>query len=267
MSNLLVHTGQPDESGNVIKITPQSAGFSYVGFEVYALSAGERLSRETETREICLVLLSGYADVKTRDQAWQRIGSRMSVFEKTRPYAVYIPSGESYSLEALSDVEVAVCTAPGKGSYEARLIKPEEMSVEDRGKGNNTRRVHNILPEQQPADSLLVVEVFTPEANWSSYPPHKHDNDNLPVESCLEETYYYKVNPPQGFGVQRLYTDDRYLDETMTVHDGDVVLVHRGYHPVGVPPGYELYYLNVMAGPVRTWKLYNDPAHEWILSR
>jgi 5-deoxy-glucuronate isomerase len=107
--------------------------------------------------------------------------------------------------------------------------------------------------------------VITPSGCWSSYPPHKHDQDNLPAESLLEETYYHRLSPPQGFGFQRVYTDDRSLDETMAFSDGDVVLVPRGYHPVGAPYGYELYYLNVMAGPKRIWKFHNDPAHEWML--
>jgi 5-deoxy-glucuronate isomerase len=111
----------------------------------------------------------------------------------------------------------------------------------------------------------LVVEVITPPGNWSSYPPHKHDTNTPPDETFLEETYYHRLNPPQGFAVQRVYTDDRSLDETMTVQNGDVVCVPRGYHPVGVPYGYELYYLNVMAGPLRKWIFRNDPDHEWML--
>ena len=124
----------------------------------------------------------------------------------------------------------------------------------------------SILPETEPADRLLVVEVITPAGNWSSYPPHKHDTDNLPEESYLEETYYHRVNPPQGYVLHRVYDDIRELDETMAAEDRTVVLVPRGYHPVGAPHGYESYYLNVMAGPKRIWKFKNDPAHEWMLS-
>jgi 5-deoxy-glucuronate isomerase len=113
----------------------------------------------------------------------------------------------------------------------------------------------------------LVVEVFTPEGHWSSYPPHKHDRNHLPEESYLEETYYHKINPGHGFAVQRIYTDDRSLDETLVIKDGDAVLVPKGYHPVSAPPGYDVYYLNVMAGPVRTWKFKNDPDHEWLFTR
>jgi 5-deoxy-glucuronate isomerase len=107
------------------------------------------------------------------------------------------------------------------------------------------------------AQSLLVCEVFTPGGNWSSYPPHKHDRDAAPAETRLEETYYHRINPPQGFAFQRVYTDDRSLDETMAVEDRNVVMVPEGYHPVGAPHGYDLYYLNVMAGPERTWIFHN----------
>jgi 5-deoxy-glucuronate isomerase len=118
----------------------------------------------------------------------------------------------------------------------------------------------DILPQDQPAESLLVVEVKTPSGNSLSYPPHKHDVDNIPTESLLEETYYHHIDPPQG------YTDSRDIDESMAVENRDVVLVPRGYHPVVVPHGYQSYYFNVMAGPKRVWHFYNDPAREWILS-
>ncbi|PTM57911.1 5-deoxy-glucuronate isomerase [Desmospora activa] len=267
MSDLIVASGKPDQSGNVLRITPESAGWQYVGFEVYTLQQGQTWQQHTDDQEVCLVLLSGKAHVSSTNEQWQNIGQRMDVFEKIPPYSVYIPSDDCYRIEAVTDVEVAVCLAPGRGTTAARLIPPEEVGVETRGAGNIERQIHNILPEQKPADSLLVVEVFTPEGNWSSYPPHKHDRDQLPDESYLEETYYHKINPGHGFAVQRVYTDDRSLDETLIVKNGEAVLVPKGYHPVSAPPGYELYYLNVMAGPVRTWKFHNDPDHAWVMER
>ena len=123
------------------------------------------------------------------------------------------------------------------------------------------------LMADQEADSLLVCEVITPAGHWSSYPPHKHDSDVPTKETALEETYYHRIDPPQGFAFQRVYTDDRSLDETVCVEDGDVVMVPRGYHPVGAPHGYNLYYLNVMAGPKRVWRFHNDPAHEWLMKQ
>lgn len=256
---------EPTADGLVLEVTPESAGWKYVGFRVYRLAAGQTLRKETGDQEVCLVLLSGRADVSTRQASWNNIGGRMSVFEKIPPYAVYVPNGEAYAVTALTELELAVALAPGAGNVPARLIEPGQIQVERRGYGHMERRIHNILPEKEPADSLLVVEVFTPEGHWSSYPPHKHDKDALPDESLLEETYYYHVRPEQGFAVQRVYTDDRSLDETLTVRDGQTVLVPEGYHPVSAPPGYEVYYLNVMAGPVRTWTFRNDPDHSWLM--
>ena len=194
------------------------------------------------------------------------IGGRASPFEPD-PWSLYVPAGSSWRVTAQGACELAICSAPGKPGRSARVIAPADVGCLTRGKGSNIRHVRNILPETEPADGLLVVEVITPSGNWSSYPPHKHDEDNLPQESQLEETYYHRLSPPQGFALQRVYTDDRSLDETLCAEDGDVVLVPRGYHPVAAPHGYELYYLNVMAGPVRTWKFNNAKEHEWLLKK
>ena len=156
----------------------------------------------------------------------------MGPFEGKKPVAVYVPWQSGYQVEASTALELAVCSAPGGGDHAARLIGPDQVAYSVRGKGSNTRHVYDILPEAEPAHSLLVVEVITPAGGWSSYPSHKHDTDNLPHESELQETYYHRLNPPQGFALQRVYTDDRSLDQTMAVEDGDVVLVPRGYHPV-----------------------------------
>ncbi|WP_054024436.1 5-deoxy-glucuronate isomerase [Bacillus sp. FJAT-28004] len=268
MNELIVKPNQtPDQEGNTLRITPESAGWEYVGFEVFTLDSGQSLSRRTEEREACVVLLRGKADVSTAKSEWKNIGRRMHVFEKIPPYSVYVPSDDTFTITALTDLQIAVCWAPSSGTHAARLIESGHVGVENRGEGSTQRLVHNILPETADADSLLVVEVFTPAGHWSSFPPHKHDRDNLPEESLLEETYYYQVQPEQGFAVQRVYTDDRSLDETLTVGNGEVVLVPKGYHPVSAPPGYDVYYLNVMAGPVRIWKFYNDPDHAWLMPK
>jgi 5-deoxy-glucuronate isomerase len=267
MSKLLSRHSTPDDSGKTQHITPASAGWKHVGFEVYHLQSGQSLSQQSGEQEVCLVLMSGKADVTTRNQSWSNLGERMSVFEDKAAYAVYVSNSDEYTVTATTALELAICRAPGFGNHAARLLRPETMSRETRGTGPNTRHVCNILPETAAADSLLVVEVITPNGNWSSYPPHKHDADNLPEESFLEETYYHRLNPPQGFAFQRVYTDDGSLDETMSVHDGDVVMVPRGYHPVGAPHGYDLYYLNVMAGPKRVWHFKNAPEHEWIVNQ
>lgn len=267
MPKLLVRPHTPERDGRVIEITPESAGWRHVGFEVFKLQPGQRISRATGDREFCLVLVTGKANVVAGGQRFAQIGARMSVFEGKAPYSVYVPGDSTWEVEAAGELELAVCSAPATSGRAVRLIAPADVGYEARGKGANIRHVYNILPETAPADSLLVVEVITPNGNWSSYPPHKHDTDAIPQESSLEETYYHHLNPPQGFAFQRVYTDDRSLDETMAVEDGTVVMVPRGYHPVGAPYGYDLYYLNVMAGPVRQWCFRNDPAHDWIMRK
>ena len=264
MSKLLVKPSKPDGNGRIHAITPESAGWTYVGFEVYGLKSGQSLKQAMGDREACIVLLSGTARVAAAGQDFGTIGGRSSPFEPD-PWSLYAPARSEWSLRAETDCEIAVCTAPAEGKLPARVIGPDQVGQETRGKGTNTRHVRNILPETETAESLLVVEVITPSGHWSSYPPHKHDRDMLPQESLLEETYYHRLNPPSGFALQRVYTDDRSLDETLAPANGDVVLVPKGYHPVGAPHGYELYYLNVMAGPKRVWKFHNDPDHEWML--
>ena len=267
MTALLVRKHAPDPDGVLTDITPKSAGWDHVGFRVQALSAGQSVEGREADREICLVLLTGIGDIDAGGQTFRKLGGRRSVFDDVAPGAVYVPPGVAWSITAVSDVELAICSAPSPGGLPVRSIPAGKMFREVRGAGANTRYVRNILPETEPADSLLVVEVVTPGGHWSSYPPHKHDTATLGEETALEETYYHRLNPPQGFAFQRVYTDDRSLDETMAVEDGDVVLVPRGYHPVGAPHGYDLYYLNVMAGPKRQWIFRNDPAHDWIMRR
>ncbi len=262
-SNLLVHPARSDD-GVRHRITPQSAGWRYVGFETRAMKRGARVTTATENREICIVILSGKARVTTEGFDSGAIGERADVFSGL-PWSVYAPPHADVAIEAITDCELAICSAPAAGRYPARVIAPDDVGTLTRGQGTNARHIRNVLPEDAEAESLLVVEVITPGGHWSSYPPHKHDRDALPDESYLEETYYHRLSPPQGFALQRVYTDDRDLDETMAVGDGDVVLVPRGYHPVGAPHGYELYYLNTMAGPKRTWRFHNDPAHEWLM--
>jgi 5-deoxy-glucuronate isomerase len=256
----------PDRRGSrTIHVTPESAGWTYVGFDLYRLRPGESVSEATGEREVCLVLVSGRAAIEAGGHDFGTIGERRTPFDG-KPWSVYLPAGAEWNATAVIDTELAVCSAPGKpGTHEARLIPPDGLHHETRGKGSNVRHVTNILPEWEPAESLLVVEVITPGGNTSSYPPHKHDTDDFPRETLLEEVYYHRLNPPQGYAFQRVYTDDRSLDETMVVADGDVTLVPCGYHPCATLHGYDLYYLNVMAGPKRAWKFHNEPAHEWLL--
>lgn len=263
MANLKVKPLAPE--GLVHDVTPRSAGWTYVGFALDRLPAGGTDEGHEPDRETCLVFVSGKGRVAVDGKGYGELGGRMSPFEGPG-HSVYVPAGARWRIEATTPLELAICTAPGKpGSHPVRVIRPEDGERLTRGRGTNTRYVTNILPETEPADSLLVVEVITPGGHTSSYPPHRHDEDDLPRQSLLEETYYHRLSKPQGFAFQRVYTDDLSLDETMLVEDGDVVMVPRGYHPVATIHGYDLYYLNVMAGPRRTWKFHNAPEHEWML--
>ncbi|HEV3426949.1 MAG TPA: 5-deoxy-glucuronate isomerase [Paraburkholderia sp.] len=255
------------EGQTIARVTPATAGWRYVGFAAYRLGAEEVVHIYETQRESCIVVLSGAVDIEVDGQRYSGLGSRDSVFEDAAPTALYVPPGMKATVRATREAEVGVASAPAKGTLPVRLIEPGQMKRSTRGKGANTRYVCDILPQTETAESLLVVEVRTPSGHSSSYPPHKHDADRLPQESALEETYYHRLNPQQGFAFQRVYTDARDLDETMAVEDHDVVMVPRGYHPVVVPYGYDLYYLNVMAGPTREWHFHNDPAHEWIIER
>lgn len=253
------------EGRSIACVTPESAGWRYVGFEALRLGTGEKFEGNTGGRELCIVIVAGRVAVASGGLAWNDLGNRASPFEDVGPYAVYLPPGRDVRIAALIPAEIALCWAPAARGVAPRLIEPASMTRTVRGQGSNTRYVRDILPQTEPAEALLIVEVITPPGNSSSYPPHKHDTDALPAESSLEETYYHRLDPPQGFAFQRVYTDDRSLDEAMTVEDRDVVMVPRGYHPVVVPHGYTSYYLNVMAGPRRVWYFHNDPAHEWML--
>ena len=260
----LLVKGRPSGT-EIVRVTPQSAGWKYVGFAAYRLAPQEEMALALPAHEVCIVVLSGIVSVRNEGQAWTAIGERMSVFDELAPYAVYLPDAQEAHITAQTRAEIGVASAPVRGNVPARLLAPATMKRSVRGEGLNRRYVCDILPQTEPAAHLLVVEVRTPSGHSSSYPPHKHDTHNLPQESSLEETYYHRLNPAQGFAFQRVYTDDRSLDESHAVEDHDVVMVPRGYHPVVVPFGYDSYYLNVMAGPKRQWHFKNDPAHEWML--
>jgi 5-deoxy-glucuronate isomerase len=254
--------------GKVHDITPGSAGWRYVGFSLWRLRAGETAAGPAGDRETILVMVEGKARLAAAGRDWGVLGERMDVFEKSPPHCLYLPNGADWKAVAETDCVIAVCSAPGKGGHSARRIGPENITLTPRGKGTNTRHVNNIAMENEDfCDSLLVTEVFTPAGHWSSYPSHRHDEDDFPRITYLEETYYHRLNPAGGFGVQRVYTDDGSLDETMAVKDGDVVLVPRGHHPCGAPYGFEMYYLNVMAGPLRKWRFVPAPEVDWILKR
>jgi 5-deoxy-glucuronate isomerase len=254
---------RPAADGRIV-VTPESAGWEYVGFEAVRLRGGESVERSFADRETCVVVVSGTVHVRSEDGEWRDLGGRPDPFSGP-PEAAYLPPGVAFAVQAAAgdEAEIGVCTAPASTGTAARALRGDDVEVTRRGYDVHERIVGNIMMANQAAERLLVTEVITPSGHWSSYPPHKHDRDALPEESYLEETYYHRVAPASGFGLQRVYTDDGSLDETVAVHDRDVVLVPRGYHTVAAPPGVAVYYLNVMAGPSREWAFTDDPALAW----
>jgi 5-deoxy-glucuronate isomerase len=252
VSELLLRAGEWD------RVTPESAGWRYLSFEVFE----ESFSHGSDDAESVLVPLSGSCRVEAAGQSWELPG-RENVFAGM-PWALYLPRDTAFAAEPGG--ELAVCRASCRERREPVLVRPEDVEIEVRGAGNATRQINHIVKPEFPAERILVVEVFTPAGNWSSYPPHKHDEDHGDAEAVLEETYYFRTRtePPGAFAVQRLYSPAHDLDLTVTVRDGDLLLVPWGYHTTAAAHGHDLYYLNALAGDRRTMAAADDPDLAWI---
>lgn len=250
MSELLLRNGAWEQ------VTPESAGWRYLYFGVRR----GPFASDTGDGEIALVPLGGRCTVEAEGSRWE-LGGRESVFAGL-PWALYLPRDTAYRVDG--EAEVAVCGARCERRLSPVLVTPGDVEVEVRGAGNATRQINHIIPPEFPAERLLVVEVFTPAGNWSSYPPHKHDEDHPPGEVVLEETYYYRTARPEAFAFQRLYSPERGVDVSVTVRDGDLMLVPWGYHTTAAAHGYDLYYLNALAGDRRSMAAADDPELAWI---
>ncbi len=259
MTDLLLRAGTYD------LVTPSSAGWRYLSFESLSVRAGTAIDRATDHFEVCLVVLGGACRVESEGESWELAGRR-DVFEGP-PWSVYLPPGRRYRVEARQDLELAVSGAVAEAGARARAIPPDQVEVEIRGAGNATRQINHILPPEGDAHRLIVVEVYTPSGNWSSYPPHKHDEDRGEQEAELEEIYHYRTRGKGAFGIQRLYSPRHGLDLTTWVADRDVLLVPHGYHMAAAPHGFDLYYLNALAGDRRSLAAADDPELAWIRGR
>jgi 5-deoxy-glucuronate isomerase len=243
-------------------VTPASAGWRYLSFRIETLREGTPRELATADEEVALVPLNGRARIEAEADSWE-IGGRTSVFDGM-PWALYLPRDTRYRVEALTDLELAVCGATCALRRTPVLVTPMNVEVEVRGAGNATRQINHLLKPDFPAERLLVVEVFTPAGNWSSYPPHKHDEDRPPGEVTLEEIYYYRTDRPEAFALQRLYSPRHGLDITATVRDRDIMLIPYGYHTSCAAHGFDLYYLNALAGDRRSMAAADDPDLAWI---
>ena len=249
-----------DENSQVLlDITPQKAGWKYVSFQVIRLADEQRIELNSGSNEVVIVPLGGRGRLVFEGHSLVLV--RNNLFHELADI-VYLPPRTNFRVEALGGFEFAVGGAPAEGRLPARVIRKEEIATAIRGAANAARGVSTLLDSDDISERLTVFETHTPSGNWSSFPPHRHDTRNN--SSYHEETYYYRLQPKDGFAIQRIYTRDTELDVALPVHDGDVVLIHEGYHPVVKAPGTNAYYLNFLAGDVRKITAVNDPHYDWI---
>lgn len=261
----LVHSRRSgDGKGDLLNLARERVHWDWMSFFVRHLAPGQSHSLHCENEEVALVLLGGKC-VADWDEGQHLIGERAHVFDGL-PHAIYLPTGSRAQLRAQTECEFAECRVPSTARGKPQWITPKDVKSSLRGGGNASRQIVDVIPPDFPADKLMVVEVYTPSGNWSSYPPHKHDVHNPPSEVDLDEIYYYRIDRPGGYAHQRLYTRDGQRDLTLTVHDGDAVLVRDGYHPVVAGHGYNVYYLNCLAGSARLLSVTEDPDHVWVRS-
>lgn len=253
----------PQEAGELLHLPREQANWEWMSFFVRRLQPGDVFRTRTQGEEAAFVILGGTC-VADWGQGPVSVGKRKTVFDGL-PYALYLPSQGEVSFQAETTCEIAECRVPSNAQLEPRLVTPREVESSLRGGGNASRQIVDVIPPAFPADKLMVIEVYTPGGNWSSYPPHKHDVHNPPAEVDLDEIYYYRV-PPGGFALQHLYGGEHAGERTLKALDGDAVLVHSGYHPVVAGPGYDVYYLNFLAGSARTLAVTEDQQHAWIRS-
>lgn len=258
---VLIHATKvaTDKSGVLVSVTRMQAGWDTINFSVRRLIGGQYWQSDTRDEEAAVVLLGGRATVNW-GHGYREIGGRRDVFSGY-PYAVYLPCHTPFEISALTTCEFADARVPSSARLTPRIIEPRDCREEIRGGGNCTRQIVDVIRPEFPAEKLLVCEVYTPSGNWSSYPPHKHDVHNPPKEVDLDETYYYRISRPEGYAFQRLYDHAGTRDDTLTLVDGDLVLIKDGYHPVVAAHGYDVYYLNVLAGSARSMAATDDPRY------
>jgi 5-deoxy-glucuronate isomerase len=253
-----------------IRLTSQTAGWESLNFAARLMKGGETWRYETAENELALVVLGGICSVRSNRGDWLKIGRRSDVFQGM-PYTLYLPRRTVFTVEALSQhLDLAYGWAATDEDHLPRLVPPEAVEIEIRGGDNFTRQINKMIPPGFDCHRLVVVEVYTPSGNWSSYPGHKHDrhrldeNGNL-LEADLEEIYFYKIDRPQdGWAIQRVYNDDGSLDELVLARDSHLVVVPEGYHPVVAPPGYNIYYLNFLAGSAQSLMSQDDERYAWV---
>jgi 5-deoxy-glucuronate isomerase len=246
-----------------IEVTPQSAGWKTLSFKVVSLRKGERFSQQTGDNEVALLALAGQGQVQVAGKQFSL--ARKDVFAELAS-VLYVPPDHDLTLVAEADLEVALGGAPATGKFPLRLFTPAEMKSEIRGGGSATRQVVHTLAHPQPAERLILFEVYVPGGSWSGWPPHCHDG--YAGSPYLEEVYYFRTDPAYGFALHRNYRVDTDFDETFAACNGDLVLVTQGFHSTAAAPNCNLYFLNYLAGELldeaRATPSFDDPALAWI---
>ncbi len=274
--NLVVHPDLSVDSDTIVEVTPGAVGWDTINFQSRRLAQRRTWAFATGDNELALVVLGGQLSVESNRGSWQGLGSRANVFAGL-PTALYLPHETAFSVTAVTDVEFAVAWAKTEVDFLPQLIVPTDIETEIRGGDNATRQINRIMPPGFPCSRLVVVEVYTPGGNWSSYPPHKHDvhktrSDGSILEADLDEIYYYKIDRSEGYALQRVYTDPESplhragypIDAAVIARNNDVVLIPEGYHPVSSPVGYTTYYLNVLVGTAQSLAATDDPQFAWV---
>ncbi len=244
-------------------ITKENSTLKKVAIDMVKLSDGQSKKYSLKDTEFGLLILGGKCTVCGEGFNYENIGERKDVFSGAAT-SVYIPRNTEFTITALGEVSIAVTKSPSWRDHKPVLIKPKDVIIKDMGKPGWERQAHFILDERVEADIIYIGEAFVKGGQWASYPPHKHDDDNMPTEAATEEVYYYEFKKDTGFGIQKVYTMEGDIDETYTVKSGDFVEMPRGYHPFHSAPGYDSYYLWVMAGENRGFYMTTDEDHKWL---
>jgi 5-deoxy-glucuronate isomerase len=274
--NLVIHPGNASDPDLIVEVTPEAAGWETIHFQARRLPGDKEWAFDSGAHELALVMLGGVVDVRSNRGEWQQVGGRADVFAGL-PHALYLPPQTTFTVQARNDCEFAVAWVASSADHAPVHITPADVRTEIRGGDHATRQINNIIPPGFPCARLVVVEVYTPGGNWSSYPPHKHDVHRADgagalLEADLDETYYYKLDRPEGYAIQRVYTDANSplhkagfpIDAAVVARNNDVVLIPEGYHPVSSPVGYTTYYLNVLAGSAQSLTAVDDPDYAWV---
>lgn len=236
-------------------------------FGIIELDAGETLSFRTEDKETAFIMLEGHCNVAAGGEKWENVGNRMNVFENRKAESIYAGRETTVELQAIDHIKIAVCATPITEKTAPQVLREDHVGLKLLGEQPFQRETSFIIDGNSNAKILTIGEAYCTEGNWAGFPPHKHDEDNMPTECIAEEIYYFLFDPKQGFAVQCLYTADGELDEAYRVKNDELVEFPYGYHTTVSTPGYQTYFLWLMAGDHQGFNRSSDPEHAWIEKR